>query len=177
MYCESVYDEEAIEAAARLVKAAGYYGLITVEFRRDSRDQRLILIKADPRVTRATSLSTALGMDTPTALYRLSVDGKVEAGQIYPEGVAWLWGTMFLESLWSNRDDRPVRQELFALGRSVGRIKAFAHLSFQDPLPFIMHGQWRARVWAGARVRGVVRRCMEAVRRWRAHRAMSALGG
>ncbi len=177
VYCESVYDEEAIEVAARLVKAVGYYGLITIEFRRDSRDQRLILIKADPRFIRATSLSTALGMDTPTALYRLAVDGKVEARQTYPEGVAWLWGTMFLESLWSNRDDRSVRQELFALGRRVGRIKAFAYLSFQDPLPFLMHGQWRARAWTWARVRALVRRCTEAIRRRRAHRAMPALGG
>jgi len=177
VYCESVYDEEAIAAAARLVKAAGYYGLITVEFRRDSRDQRLILIKTDPRFTRATSLSTALGMDTPTALYRLAVDGKIEARQTYPEGVAWLWETAYLEAVWNNRDDRPLRQELLALGRSVRRIKAFAYLSFQDPLPFLMQAQWRARAWTWERVRGVVRRCAKAVGRWRARRAMSALDG
>jgi len=169
--------EEAIAAAARLVKAAGYYGLITVEFRRDSRDQRLILIKTDPRFTRATSLSTALGMDTPTALYRLAVDGKIEARQTYPEGVAWLWETAYLEAVWNNRDDRPLRQELLALGRSVRRIKAFAYLSFQDPLPFLMQAQWRARAWTWERVRGVVRRCAKAVGRWRARRAMSALDG
>src|SRR5262249_60472002 len=74
IYCETVHDDEAVDAAARLVKAIGYCGLITFEFRRDPRDQKLILIKADPRVVRATSLSPAVGMETPTALYRLSVD-------------------------------------------------------------------------------------------------------
>jgi len=177
VYCESVHDEEAMAAAARLVKAVGYYGLITVEFRRDPRDQRLILIKTDPRFTRATSLSTALGMDTPTALYRLAVDGSIEARQTYPEGVAWLWATAYLDAVWCNRDDRPVRQELLALGRSVGRIKAYAYFSLRDPLPFLMHAQWRARGWAWERIRGIARRCARMVRRWKARRAMSVLDG
>jgi hypothetical protein len=34
VYCESVHDDEAIEAATRFVRAARFYGAITVEFRR-----------------------------------------------------------------------------------------------------------------------------------------------
>src|SRR4029434_9452330 len=73
VYCESVHDDEAIETAARFVQAARFYGAITVEFRRDARDDRLTLIKVQPRVVRATSLSTALGLDVPTALYNLFI--------------------------------------------------------------------------------------------------------
>ncbi len=177
VYCESVRDAEAIGASARLVRAAGYYGVITVEFRRDSRDQKLILVKGDPRFVRATSLSTALGMDTPSALYHVFVDGQIEAAGPYPEGIGWLWPTMYLESLWNNRADRPVRQDLIALARRARRIRAFAQLSLRDPLPCLMHVQWRGRVWAAARVRGVVARCADAIRRWRAHRVPSPLGG
>jgi predicted ATP-grasp superfamily ATP-dependent carboligase len=176
VYCETVRDEEAIEAAARVVKAAGYYGLITLEFRRDPRDQKLILIKADPRVVRASSLSTALGMDTPTALYRLSVEGRLDAPQTYPTGIGWLWETALLETVWNNRDSRSMRQEILAVGRNFDRVKAFAYFSVQDPLPFLMHAQWRTRAWIWARMRGVARRCINAVRRWTAQPAKVALG-
>jgi predicted ATP-grasp superfamily ATP-dependent carboligase len=167
IYCESVRDEEAIEAATRLVKATGYYGLITLEFRRDPRDQRLILIKADPRVVRATSISTALGMDTPTALYRLSVDGRLDAPKHYPLGVGWLWEVALLESIWDNRDSQSMRKEMRAVARNFKRIDAFALFSLDDPLPFIMHVQWRTRAWIWYRIKGVTRRCVNAVRRLR----------
>jgi predicted ATP-grasp superfamily ATP-dependent carboligase len=167
IYCESVRDEEAIEAATRLVKATGYYGLITLEFRRDPRDQRLILIKADPRVVRATSISTALGMDTPTALYRLSVDGRLDAPKHYPLGVGWLWEVALLESIWDNRDSQSMRKEMRAVVRNFKRIDAFALFSLDDPLPFIMHVQWRTRAWIWYRIKGVTRRCVNAVRRLR----------
>lgn len=176
VYCESVHDEEAMEAAAHLVKAVGYYGLITLEFRRDPRDQKLILIKADPRVIRPTSLSAALGMDTPIALYRLAVDGTAEAPPSYPARVGWLWETALLETVWNNRDHRSLLQEMLAVARNIGRIKAFAYFSVLDPLPFLVHAQWRARAFIWARVRGIARRCAKAFRRGRARPAVSALG-
>lgn len=176
VYCESVRDEEAIEAAARLVKAAGYWGLITLEFRRDPRDRKLILIKADPRVVRATSISTALGMDTPVALYRLAVEGKVDAPRTYPTGVGWLWETALLETVWSNRDSQSMRQEILAIARNFDRVKAFAFFSLGDPLPFIMHAQWRTRAWIWGRIRGITRRGINAAKRWRAHPPKPVLG-
>ena len=176
MYCESVRDEEAIEAATRLVKAAGYYGLITLEFRRDPRNQKLILIKADPRVVRATSISTALGMDTPTALYRLAVEGRLDAPKSYPLGVGWLWETALLETIWSNRDSQSMRREMLAIARNFDRVKAFAFFSLEDPLPFIMHAQWRTRAWIWGRIKGIHKRCMNAARRWMGQPATPVLG-
>jgi D-aspartate ligase len=166
VYCESVHDSEAIDAATRLVQAIGYVGVITVEFRRDSRTGRLILLKADPRFVRATGLSTALGLDLPTALYGLFVERIDRAGSArvdaappaYREGVAWLWATMYLENFWDNRDNRSVRYELLTLVRNVRRVKSLAHLSLRDPLPGLMHVQWRGRVWAADRARGLARR-------------------
>ena len=152
-------------AAARLVKAAGFYGLITLEFRRDPRDQKLILIKADPRVVRATSISTALGMDTPTALYRLAVDGKLDAPKDYPLGVGWLWEAALLEAIWDNRDSQSMRQQMLSVARNFRQIKSFALFALDDPLPFIMHTQWRTRAWIWYRIKGIGRRCVNAARR------------
>ena len=174
IYCESTRDAEAIDAADRLVKAAGYYGLITLEFRRDPRDQRLFLIKADPRVVRSSSLSTALGLDTPTALYRLSVDGTLTAPQTYPTGVGWLWETALLETVWDNRDRRSMRQEMVAIARNFDRVNAFAYFSLSDPLPFIMHTQWRTRTWIWRRMQGLVHRAVRSIR-CRIHRASPVL--
>jgi D-aspartate ligase len=158
VYCESVHDPEALDAAQRLVRATGYSGAITVEFRRDSRDGSLILIKCDPRVVRNTSLSTALGMDIPTTIYRLATGQPVEVARGYPAGVGWLWATMYLETLWNNRSNRLVRQELLRLCRSFRRMGAFALWSTADPLPFWMHIQWWGRGWMRRRARGLVSR-------------------
>jgi predicted ATP-grasp superfamily ATP-dependent carboligase len=177
VYCESVRDDEAIEAATRLVKATGYWGLITIEFRRDPRDQKLILIKADPRVVRATSISTALGMDTPTALYRLSVEGRLEAPESYPLGVGWIWETALLETLWDNRDSQSLRHEFAGVARKFKRIKSFALFSRDDLRPFLMHAQWRTRAFIWYRILGITRRSIKAARRWRARRATPAIGG
>jgi hypothetical protein len=44
-------------------------------------------------------------------------------------------------------------------------------------LPCLMHVLWRGRVWTTDRIRGVVARCVAAIRRWRAQRVASPLGG
>jgi D-aspartate ligase len=42
VWCETTHDDEAVEAARELVRAFGYTGQITIEFRRDSRTGRSI---------------------------------------------------------------------------------------------------------------------------------------
>jgi len=163
--CESVKDAEAIETAARLLHGVEYVGLVTLEFRRDPSNGKLTLIKADPRVIRPTSLSTALRMDTPTALYRLAVSGTVKTPAAYEEGVGWLTETTLFETLWANRDARPLGNELLAIWRRRGRIKAFAYFCLRDPLPFLVHAQWRGRCWLWSRIQGVARRTANALRR------------
>jgi hypothetical protein len=96
VYCESVHDPEARDAAARFVKEARYSGPITVEFRRSSIDDRLTFVKADPRVVRATALSTALGLEVPQAIYRVAVGRMVAAADGYPDHYAWIWLTPYL---------------------------------------------------------------------------------
>ena len=167
--CESVKDDEAMEAAARLLTGAEYTGLATLEFRRDPRDRRLTLIRADPRVVRPTSLSTALGMDTPTALYRFAVSDSMTARSAYQEGVAWISETTLFETLWHNRDTNPLGKEVRRLWKRRRRIKAFAYYCLRDPLPFLVHAQWRARSWLWSRTLVAVRRLASAFRSRRAH--------
>jgi predicted ATP-grasp superfamily ATP-dependent carboligase len=138
VYCESVHDSEASDAAARFVKQARYSGPITVEFRRSSVDDRLTFIKADPRVVRATALSTALGLDVPLAIYRAALGRAADAAASYPDHRAWIWLNPYVRTLWRHRGNQVVRQELVNLARNFRNIKAEAYLDWRDPKPFLM---------------------------------------
>lgn len=159
VYCESVRDDEALEAAIRFVRAARFYGAITVEFRRDARDEGLTLIKADPRVVRATSLSSELGLDVPAALYDVFTGAVRPATAGYPERVAWMWPAWYLHTVGQNRGRASLVRQLWAVARNAHRIRAFAYLSLRDPRPALADlvgfaGQWRAsfRAWLAGTV-------------------------
>jgi predicted ATP-grasp superfamily ATP-dependent carboligase len=143
VYCESRHDSEALDKAIALAKAAGFYGTVTIEFRRNVANGQLTLIKCDPRVVRATSLSTALGVDVPTALYRTFIGSSSERKLSIRDGVGWLWFSQFVEALWDNRHEIEVRHELLNLFPRIWRIRSFAFVSITDPLPFFTHLYWR----------------------------------
>jgi len=143
VYCETIHDDEAADAARRLVRRAGYYGPIAVEFRRDPADESLVLVKADPRFVRATNLSRAIGLDMPTGVYDALTGKAVPEERSYRDGVGWIWLTSYLTALYARRSDRRARGELFRLMRNLGRIGAVAHLDARDPAPFLASvGRW-----------------------------------
>jgi len=139
-YCESAHDTEAIELAKRFVKQVHYTGAITVEFKRDAVDNTLKFIKADCRFVRATGLSTALGLDMPTALYEVYSGSDVprQRPQAYPTGVNWLWLEAYAYSLWKNRHEVRLARELWNLAKRVPRVRAWAYFRWRDPLPSIV---------------------------------------
>jgi predicted ATP-grasp superfamily ATP-dependent carboligase len=166
VYCESVHDDEAIEAATRFVRASRFYGAITVEFRRDARDDRLTLIKVDPRVVRATSLSSALGLDVPSALYEVFTGAPRRAVARYPERVAWMWPAWYVHTVVQNRGRASLARQLWAVARNAHRIRAFAYLSVRDPRPALADlagfvGIWRAAL--GRRLAARARRSKSAL--------------
>jgi D-aspartate ligase len=151
VYCESVRDDEAVDAATTFVRRSGFYGAITVEFRRDATDRKLTLIKADPRVVRATSLSTALGLDVPTALYRaFATSGGHDGVSSYPEGVAWIWPTWYLDTVWQNRTRTPLTRQLSGLLKNIHRVRSFAYLSLGDPMPAVVDVVLTTKSWLRA---------------------------
>jgi predicted ATP-grasp superfamily ATP-dependent carboligase len=141
VWCETMHDDEAVDAARELVRAFRYFGQITVEFRRDSRNGSLHLMKVEPRPVRATSLSTAIGMDIPTALYRVFLGERVDVPAEYPDGIGWLWTMAYGQSLIYNQHRN--RRDILRVLRSSHRIKAFAE-DFADPVPLVR--------WAAGRV-------------------------
>ena len=139
-YCESTYDPEAIELAKRFVQHAHYTGASTVEFKRDAVDNGLKFIKADCRFVRATGLSTALGLDMPTALYEVfsGCDMERQRSPAYPTGMSWLWLEAYAYSLWKNRREVGLSKELWNLAKRLPRVRAWAYFCWGDPLPSIV---------------------------------------
>lgn len=160
VWCETVHDDEALEAARELVKLFEYTGQITVEFRRDSRTGALYLMKMEPRPVRATSLSTVIGMDIPTALYRTFTGDTPRVAKDYPDGIGWLWTMAYAKSLVSNQHNN--RRDIVRVLRGGRRIKAFAE-DFSDPVPL-------AR-WAAGRA---ARPLVERLRKLFGHRAWAS---
>ena len=138
VYCESIHDHEAVEAALQLVRRARYVGAITVEFRRDPLDNSLVLIKADTRLVRATGLSRAIGQDLPEMLYRQAIDATVPSPPDYADGICWLWLTPYISTLWRHRRNGHVLRKLLALLLRVHRIRALAYWGPRDPMPFLL---------------------------------------
>jgi predicted ATP-grasp superfamily ATP-dependent carboligase len=136
VYCESTHDDEAVKAASRLLRAVGYYGVATVEFRRDANNGSLRLVKVDPRFVRATSLSAALGIDLPAVLFRVFTGKSVAIPESYPDGVAWVWLSWYLDTIQHQGLNIAWRRPI-ALIRDAGRIRAAAYFSNRDPVPFI----------------------------------------
>lgn len=135
VFCETVRDDEALEAAVRFARHVGWVGALTVEFRRDSRDGSLVFLKADPRPVRSTSLSTRLGCDVPRATWRVFAGLPPEPAPPVNAGVAWLWVSACWEIL--RAGSAADRRQLRGLLRRLRRVRAFAYLDARDPLPFL----------------------------------------
>ena len=158
-----MHDDEAISAAHRFVRGSGYYGPLTLEFRRDASDGRLVLVKADPRVVRATALSTAIGLDVPRTLYAAFTGRPLPRARDYPDGAAWVWLTWYLNTLWRSRARSPIGRELARFARALPRVRAWAYLDRRDPLPFLVDvRRWAAR-WLGIAARRARRTLLGAV--------------
>ena len=112
-----------------------------------------MLIKADPRFVRATSLSRAIGLDLPTGVYSVFSGRPVPGGDSYPDGVGWIWLTSYMTALFSHRSDRRVRGELFGLMRNLRKIKAVAYLDPRDPWPFLVS----LKRWGWGMTRSILR--------------------
>lgn len=70
---ETAWEPDAADASLHLLRSVGYRGLGVVEFKRDARDGRLKLIECNPRLTAATELVRAAGVDFARLAYERSL--------------------------------------------------------------------------------------------------------
>lgn len=88
-YVETVDAPELAELSHRFLRAAGYYGLVEVEYKQDPRDGRFKLLDVNARTWGYHSLGPRAGVNFPYLLYRDQFGLPVAAAHA-PAGVAWV---------------------------------------------------------------------------------------
>jgi D-aspartate ligase len=86
---EALWDQEAVDAALRLLAAFEYTGLSQVEFKRDPRDGRLKLMEINPRLWQWHGLATACAVDLPVIAYHDLVGETPPDARMNGHGKRW----------------------------------------------------------------------------------------
>ena len=66
---EAIWEQDAVDAALRLLRAFDFHGLSQVEFKRDPRDGRFRLMEINPRLWQWHGLAAACGVNLPRIAY------------------------------------------------------------------------------------------------------------
>ena len=77
------------ELAARVIRALRFEGIVELEFKRDPREGRLVLLDINPRVWGWHTLARGAGVDIPYLLWRMVRGESVEPVRARP-GVRWV---------------------------------------------------------------------------------------
>jgi cyanophycin synthetase len=89
-YHETTRDPEVAETGLRFLRAVGLRGLGNIEFKRDARDGRLILIECNPRFTMSNELARIAGVDLALLSYNRALLRPVAPIEDYRVGLH-LW--------------------------------------------------------------------------------------
>jgi predicted ATP-grasp superfamily ATP-dependent carboligase len=148
-HVETVDLPEAAEPARALLARLGYTGLVEVEFKRDPRDGRLVLLDVNPRVWGWHTLGARAGVDFAFLLWRFIRGDRVAEARGRP-GVRWVRGLTDLPM--AIGEIRAGRLSPFASLASLCGPTEFAVLAADDPMPAVLevpvsaYLAWRRRV-------------------------------
>jgi len=129
---ESVWMQDAVDAALRLLEAFDYFGLSQVEFKRDPRDGRFKLMEINPRLWQWHGLATACGVDLPRIAYADLVGEKPDEVTMNRGSKRWAITLMpgespafqrppYIDAVFARDDPKPAAVHLARVVRSALR--------------------------------------------------------
>ena len=149
---QEITDEPAVaELGLKLLAVLGHRGPATVEFRRDTRDGRFVLMEINARTILGQEMITRSGLDAPLLAYNDAIGRPLPASSKVRR-VRWIFlGPDF-------RAFREMRRRgtitTLAWLRSVAACSSFAYFAWDDPAPFMA----RIGIWLDRNLRGRFRR-------------------
>ncbi len=174
--------QDMFDAAARLVGALRYTGVVMVEFRVDLESGDWVLLEINGRFWASLPLCLHAGADFPYYLYQLLVEGRRDFPRDYRVGVYcrnWHRDMRWLgENLFAPHGDRvPLRELVGELGPALRMRESSDTCVLDDPWPGIVDvrrivGAVGEQVW---RRGGRIARMLPGVRRMEAIRARRAM--
>jgi D-aspartate ligase len=93
-FVESTHDEEVRAIGREVLRRLGYLGVANINFKRDVRTGRVMLLEVNPRFSLWTGLDVHCGVDLPYWTYLLSSGSRPATQSDYPDGqrwMHWLW--------------------------------------------------------------------------------------
>ena len=147
-YVETIVEPEVEELATRVLSALRFDGIVELEFKRDPRDGRLVVLDINPRIWGWHTLARGAGVDVPYLLWRMVHGEPVDPVRARP-GVRWVRAlTDVPTAIGAIRDGKlsPIRY-LWSLRPPI----ECAVLAFDDPLPALLELPEAARVTWGRR--------------------------
>lgn len=88
---QSIDDPALKEAGLHLLDSLKWHGVAMVEFKKDAKSGRFVLMEINPKFWGSLGLSIEAGVDFPTLACRLSLDGDIEPVCKYKTGVYYRW--------------------------------------------------------------------------------------
>ena len=132
-------DPKLLEDAERVLEALKWHGVAMVEFKRDARDGVSKLFEINGRFWGSLQLAVDAGVDFPTLLYRLAVEGDEEPVLTYDVGLQLRWWLRDLDwlvlRLREKNDMAKRRRAIAEFLRSAGRTTRAEVLRRDDPAP------------------------------------------
>jgi D-aspartate ligase len=132
---ESVANADVEAISLRFLRALGFRGIASLEFKEDSRDGRLRMIEVNPRLDLASSLCGRAGVDIVRAAY-FDLVGETAPTVDQVDGVRWVFLLQDLRS--ALRMSRAGEISLSEWMRSLGGVRSEAVFAGDDPGPAIV---------------------------------------
>ncbi len=133
----SVSAPEVAELSRRLLRAFRYRGLVSVEFKRDARDNTYQLMEINPRTVLGNPLAISAGVDFPWIVYRYLTrpDEREAPTQGFQVGVKHVNEELDLRAFLALRNDGDLT--LWQWIRELAGTRSWAVASIRDPQPFL----------------------------------------
>lgn len=135
--CKSAsYNQEIADLFDKILKASGYKGFITVEFKLDLRDNKLKFIEANVRMPRNNWLPYSCGVNFPWIIFSDQANNSYITFKSYDDNKYWIeLYSDLLNSVFRHAKENFSLKEYLAPYLSGN--KTFAVFNLKDPLPFI----------------------------------------
>ncbi len=143
------WEPELAKSGLDFVVALKYKGVVSPEFKRDSRDGVFKLMEVNPRSILTTYLAVCSGVDIPYLAYLDAKGDPVTAISSFHEGVKWISFERDVKAFLEYREAALL--DFAEWAQSWRGEKCFAVLAKDDPLPFcrgfpeFLWGEWRGR--------------------------------
>jgi predicted ATP-grasp superfamily ATP-dependent carboligase len=148
---QDIVDEpRVVELGMRLLEVTGHQGAATVEFRKDPRDGRFVLMEINVRTVSGQELVTRSGLDVPLIAYCDAMGLPVSVPP--PRPVRWFRFGLDFRAFRDLRQARALTTLQWLA--TVLPSRSFAYFAWDDPMPFLV----RFGNWLNRHLRGQFRR-------------------